>query len=97
MPLQDYSLLEQTDLIAAERHNLLMEFGKEAIRIMSTAKDSEKAMALIEHLRGIYFIGYKEKQEEKERKQTEELIRLGQLTYRVIPKPGGGVLEIGKA
>jgi prephenate dehydrogenase len=88
-------MLEQTDLIEAERRNLLMEFGKEAIHILSSAKDHDKAMALIEYLRRIYFIGYEETQQEKARAQAEEIVRLGQLTYRVVLKPGGGTLEIG--
>lgn len=90
-----FSMLEQTDLIEAERRSLLMEFGKEAIHIMSSAKDHDRAMALIEYLRRIYFIGYEERQQEKARAQADELIRLGQLTYRVVPKAGGAALEIG--
>ena len=97
MPLQDYSLLEQTDLIEAERRNLLMEFGKEAIHVMATAKDSRMAMSLIDHLRRLYFVGYEEQEQEKIRVQANELIRLGQLAYRVVTKPGGvKVLEVSQ-
>jgi hypothetical protein len=90
-------MLEQTDLLEVERRGLLMEFGKEAIRILSTAKDHQKALALIEHLRRIYFVGYEEQEQAKVRAQADELIRLGQLAYRVVSKPGGvQVLEVSE-
>lgn len=95
--LQEFSLLEQADLIETERRGLLIEFGKEAIRVFSTAKDHDKAIALLEELRKIYFIGYEEKQRRQIRDQTDELVRLSQLTYRITPKPGGGgLLQVSK-
>jgi hypothetical protein len=94
--LPDFSLLEQIDLLEVERKNLMIDFGKEAIRIMSTAKDSDKALALISHLRKIFFIDEERKEKEKISKQADELLRLGQLTYRIAPKEGRGILEITK-
>jgi hypothetical protein len=90
-------MLEQADLIEVERRGLLIEFGKEAIRVFSTAKDHDKAVALLDELRKIYFIGYEEKQKHQIREQADELIRLSQLTYRITPKPGGGgILQVSK-
>jgi hypothetical protein len=93
--LPEFGLLEQADLVEAERRSLLIEFGKEAVQVFSTAKDHDKAVALLEELRKIYFIGYEEKQKRQIREQADELIRLSQLTYRISPKPGGGgILQV---
>lgn len=93
--LEDFDPLEQFDLMEAERRGLLIEFGKETIRIMSSAKDSNQAMALIGHLRRIYFIDEEEKEKRRIRKEAEELVRLSQMTFRVVTSPSGAVLEIG--
>lgn len=88
-------MLEQTDLLEVERRGLLMEFGREAVHILATAKDHQQALALIEHLRRIYFVGYEEQEQARVRAQADELVRLGQLAYRVVSKPGGAqVLEV---
>jgi hypothetical protein len=48
-------------------------------------------------LRRIYFVGYEEQEQAKVRAQADELIRLGQLAYRVVSKPGGvQVLEVSE-
>jgi len=80
----------------AERRGLLIEFGRETIHILSAAKDSSQAMALIDHLRRIYFIDEEEKEKRKIRKEAEELVRLSQMTFRVVPSPSGAVLEISE-
>lgn len=95
MPLHKYSALEQVDFIEAERQNLLIEFGRETVRILSNAKDSNKAMALIDHLKRIYFIGYEDQERRRLKKEAEELVKLSRLTFRVTPTPGGGILEVG--
>lgn len=94
--LPDYEMLEQTDLIEAERQSLLIEFGKETVRILSAARDSAQANALIEHLKKIYFIGYEEQERRRIKEQAEELVRLSQLTFHVTPTKEGGILEFGK-
>jgi len=94
--LTDYSLLEQADLLEAERMTLLIEFGKEVVRIMSVAQDSKHAQALIEHLKKIYFIGYEEQEKRKLLKDADELVRLSQMTFNVVQGPGGHRLEIEK-
>ena len=96
VPLSQYSDLEQIDFIEAERQNLLIEFGRETVRIMSSSPDRSRAMALIEQLKKIYFIGYEEQERRKMQKEAEELVKLSQMTFRVTPKAGGGILEIGK-
>lgn len=96
MRLSEWSLLEQTDIIEAEKRDLLIDFGKETVRVMSNAKDPSKAMALIEHLRRIYFVEAEEQDQQNTREQVDELIRLAQLTYRVEPRKGGALLTIGE-
>lgn len=94
--LSDFSSLERVDLLEAERQNLLIEFGRETIRIMSSAKDSNQAMALIEHLKRIYFIGYEDQERRRMKRDAEELVKLSQLTFHVTPRGDSGVLEIRK-
>lgn len=95
VPLSEYSPLEQTDFIEAERHELLIDFGKQAILVMASAKNHEHAMALIERLRKIYFIEAEEQERKLIAQQADELIRLSKFTFRVVPTAGGrGALQI---
>lgn len=95
MPLPDYSLLEQVDLVEAERQEDLKDFGKQAIMIMALAKDHDHAMALIEKMRKIYFIEAAEQEKQLLDRQADELIRLAKYAYRVVPTAGGrGALQI---
>jgi len=95
VPLADYSALEQVDFIEAERHELLIDFGKQAILVMASAKNHDHAMALIERLRKIYFIEAEEQERQLIAKQADELIRLSKFTFRVVPTAGGrGALQI---
>ena len=97
VPLHQYDQLEQTDFIEAERHELLMDFGKQAILIMASAKSHDHAMALIERLRKIYFIEAEEQEKKLIAQQADELIRLTKYAFRVVPTAGGrGALEISK-
>lgn len=80
----------------AERRGLLIDFGKEVIHVLSSAKDGKQAQALIQHLRRLYFIDEEARERARTKVDAEELIRLSQLTYRITPKAGGGgTLEIG--
>ena len=95
--LPDYSLMEQVDFVEAEKRSLLIEFGKECVRILSSAKareDPNRANALIEHLKEIYFIGYGDRKRRKIKDQASELIRLTQMTFHAVPTPDGGRLEM---
>lgn len=94
MHLSEYDLLEQVDLIEAERRDLFIDFGREAIKVLSTAKDHDHAMSLIGHLRKIFFVDEGQKDHEKISKQADELIRMGSLTYTIEPKKGGASLVI---
>ncbi len=94
--LTDYSMLEQVDLLEAEKRDLFIDFGKETVRILSTARDSDKALALVKHLKKVFFVEESGKEKELIKDQADELIRLSQLTYRITPKRGGGTLEITK-
>ena len=95
VPLKDYDQLEQIDFIEAERHELLLDFGKQAILILASAKSHDHAMALIERLRKIYFIEAAEQEKQLIAQQADELIRLAKFTYRVVPTAGGrGALQI---
>lgn len=97
VPLHQYSALEQVDFIENERQVLLREFGREAIHIMATAKNHDKAMILIERLRKIYFIEAAEEEKKLIARQADELIRLAQYAYRVVPTAGGrGALVVEK-
>lgn len=73
---------------------ILIDFGKEAVRIMSQAKDANHARALIEHLKKIYFIGHEDKEKEEISRQVETLVDMAQKTFRVTRTPGGPSLEI---
>lgn len=93
--MDTYSELEQIDFVEAERHTLLMDFSKQAILIMASAKNHDHAMALIERLRKIYFIEAEEQDRQLIARQADELIRLSKFTFRVIPTAGGrGALQI---
>lgn len=95
MPLHQYSPLEQNDFIEAERHELLMDFGKQAILVMASAKNHDHAMALIERLRKIYFIEAAEQDKKLLEQQADELIQAMKYTFRVVPTAGGrGALSI---
>jgi hypothetical protein len=94
--LTEYDILEQVDILEAEKRNLFIEFGKAALTIMSTAKDSDTALALVNHLRKIFFVDDKQKEREQIKDQADELIRLSQLTYRIAPGRGRGILEVTK-
>lgn len=96
VPLPDYDILEQVDILEAEKRNLMIEFGKGAIQIMATAKDKDHAIALIDHLKKIFFVDEEKKDRVQISRQADELIRLGQLTYRITPKAGRASLEITK-
>lgn len=96
MPLPDYDPLEQVDLLEAEKRDLLIEFGKEVVHVLASAKDSRQAMSLIEHLKRVYFIGHEEREKRRIKEEADELIRLSQLTFRVSPSKGGGILTIDK-
>ena len=97
MRLPDYSLLEQVDIIEAERQEDLKDFGKQALLIMSTTKDHDHAMALIEKMRKIYFIEAAEQEKQLLARQADELIRLAKYSYRVVPTAGGrGALAISE-
>jgi len=93
--LSNYSQLEQIDFIEAERHELLMDFGKQAILILASAKHHDHAMALIERLRKIYFIEAVEQERELMAQQADELIRLTKYAFKIVPTAGGrGALSI---
>lgn len=93
VPLTNYSLMEQADLIEVERMNILIEFGKEVVRIMAVAQDAKQAQALIEHLKKIYFIGHEEQEKRKLLRDADELVRLSQMSFNVTRGPGGWTLE----
>lgn len=95
--LDRYPALEQCDLIEAVRREFLIDFGKQAILIMASAKSHDHAMALIERLRKLYFIEAAEQEKRLLADQADELIRLSQYAFRVVPTAGGrGALEIKK-
>lgn len=93
--LPDFDMLEQVDLMEAERRTLLIEFGREVVHVLAMAKDQQQAQALIDHLKHIYFIGYEDQERQKLKEQADELVRLSKLTFRVSAGPGGATLEIG--
>lgn len=96
MPLPDFDPLEQIDLIEAEQRSLLIEFGREVIRINASVKDSHASGALIEHLKRLYFIGHEERRKRRAQEDAAELVKLSKMTFRVTRGPGGPVLEAGK-
>ena len=96
MDLSQYSELEQIDLIEAEKANLLIEVGREIVRILSVAKDARQADALIEQIKRIYFIGYEEEKRRDMKKEIDELVELTKMTFELVSGPGGVTLEMSK-
>ena len=96
MELTKFSPEEEADILHAEQLNILIEFGRETIRVHSQAKDRQVSDALIEHLKKLYFIGYEKRKKEEISKDAERLVELSRGTFKVRWGPRGAELEMDK-
>lgn len=92
--LSQYSDAEEFELLEMEKARLTIEFGREAVKIMAMARDSQHANALIEQLKKIYFIGYEDRKKTRVDEDVAELIEISKKTFSVRRGPGGYNLEI---
>jgi hypothetical protein len=94
VPLSDYDLLEQVDLIEAEKRMVLADFGKEVVRIYAMAKDPKEADKLVSHLRKVYFVDESDAEKHRLKKQADELISMTQSVFKVRKTAFGAAVEI---
>lgn len=89
--------LEQIDLLEFERKELLLRFMEQSAQIFATAPSKEAANALVDALRVEFFVDYEASQDAQRKLETEELLAMQKLTYKIsATRTGGAVLEIGK-
>jgi hypothetical protein len=94
--LPSYDLLEQIDLIEAEKRDLLMRFMDTVVQVYASSGPTDDARELINRLRNVYFVGYEEVEKQQAEKAARELEALSRKVFRIRPpsrKGGAMILE----
>jgi len=95
--LPDYNLLEQIDLIEAEKRELLMRFMDSVTQVYAASGPTDDARELIKRLRNVYFVGQEEVEKQHTEKAARELEELSRKVFTIRPprrKGGAMILEV---
>lgn len=98
MHLPSYGLLEQIDLIEAEKRDLLMRFMDSVVQVYAPHGATDEARELIKRLRTVYFVGHGDVEKQRTEKAARELEELSRKVFTIRPprqKGGAMVLEVG--
>lgn len=97
MHLPDYGLLEQVDLIEAEKSELLMRFMDSVVQVYAPNGPTNEARELIKRLRNVYFVGSEVVEKQRSEKAARELEELSRKVFTIRPptrKGGAMILEV---
>ena len=95
MPLSSFGLLEQIDLIEAEKRDLLMRFMDAVVAIYAPNGATNEARELIKQLRNVYFVGHEEADKLRVEKAARELEALSRKVWTIsAPTRKGGAARI---
>ena len=97
MHLPQYGLLEQVDLIEAEKRDLLMRFMDSVVQVYAPNGPTNEAQELIKRLRNVYFIGHDKVDRQRAEKAARELEALSRKVFTIRPptrKGGAMTLEV---
>jgi hypothetical protein len=95
--LPSFGLLEQIDLIEAEKRELLMRFMDTVVQVYAPNGASNEARELIKRLRNVYFVGQEEVEKARAEKAARELEELSRKVFTIRPprrKGGAMILEV---
>lgn len=97
MHLPSFGLLEQIDLIEAEKRDLLMRFMDSVVAVYAPGGPTNEARELIKRLRNVYFVGHEEVEKQQAEKAARELEALSRKVFTIRPphrKGGAMILEV---
>jgi hypothetical protein len=93
--LPSYDLLEQIDLIEAEKRDLLMRFMDTVAAIYAPNGPTNEAQELIKRVRNVYFVGHEEAEKLQAEKAARELEALSRKVFTITaPTRKGGAPRI---
>jgi hypothetical protein len=91
--LPSFGLLEQVDLIEAEKRDLLMKFMDTVATVYAPNGPTDEARELIKRLRNVYFVGHEEVEKQQAEKAARELEALSRKVFTITPptRKGGAM------
>jgi hypothetical protein len=93
--LPNYGLLEQIDLIEAEKRDLLMRFMDTVVAVYAPNGATNEARELIKRLRNVYFVGHEEVEKQQAEKAARELEALSRKVWTIErPTRKGGAMRL---
>jgi len=93
--LPNYDLLQQVDLIEAEKRELLMRFMDTVVQVYAPNGPTNEARELIKRLRNVYFVGHEDKEKQQAEKAARELEALSRKVFTIHrPSRKGGAMRL---